>query len=242
MTGARWRFSLRLIYLFLIDKIHLGFIFEVNGTEVRLFFKLGCTLFGSDACRAIWQSKWASGKMPCLLCLNVVADEPVGGHDDFFASIVEHDRRRFVRAKCTDIWRKANRLALAVRAWEAGRATKGSWEKLSKALEISYHQEGLRAFSMMKNFASTCFPAKSSRRTACTFFTRTESVNMRQDWRCRSSPHCQGGTTTTEIIVSELIFATAIIMALGRAVPKLCLRSAKLPLSPMHHFRVRHPK
>ncbi len=41
-------------HMFLIDKIHLGFIFEVNGTEVRLFFKLGCTLFDGDAYRAIW--------------------------------------------------------------------------------------------------------------------------------------------------------------------------------------------
>ena len=61
---------------FLVDKIHSeGILLDLDIPDSRfatLHFKLSSLVADGDALRAIWNCKGASGKLPCLICKNVV--------------------------------------------------------------------------------------------------------------------------------------------------------------------------
>ncbi len=88
--------------------------------------------------------------------MNVVTDDELVAEDDFFVSVSEHDHRKFLPATSADVFRKADRLAEAVRDWEQGRGRKNVWETLSKASGVSYHPDGLLYDAELRVFLDPC--------------------------------------------------------------------------------------
>ena len=119
--------------------LHVG----ENDEAYRFFFKLQAVLLDGDAYRAVWSSKGASGKLPCLKCLNVISDKDIVMAKPEFVHFSEHDSTRFIRATSADIWAKADALEKKVADRAAGRCTQAALDMLSTAVGLTYQKNGL---------------------------------------------------------------------------------------------------
>lgn len=133
---------------FLVDKVGSdGVLLDLaipGSQHARLHFRLGNVLADGDAYRAIWSAKGAAGKLPCLLCKNVLVDRTASR---YLVHISCPHAEKFDLASNEDIWEKADKLT----ASSAG--TKASHSKLQMALGLTYSPSGLLWDEELRPFA-----------------------------------------------------------------------------------------
>jgi hypothetical protein len=100
-----------------------------------LYFVSGNIVADGDAYRAIWSVKGASGKLPCILCKNVLNDKV---ESDYLVHISCPHVERFDAASSEDIWEKADTLVR-----HAAVASRKDFEQLQMVFGITYNPEGL---------------------------------------------------------------------------------------------------
>lgn len=74
---------------------------------VRAYFSLGNVVADGDAYRAIWSAKGAAGKLPCLLCKNVLSERV---ESEYLVHLSCPFYKRFDLATDEEIWEKADKL------------------------------------------------------------------------------------------------------------------------------------
>ena len=102
-----------------------------------VYFKLGNLLLDGDAHRMIMNSKGASGKLPCMCCLNVLKIGSLLPSPDF-VHLDCADYTKFVFASNEDVWTKADELeekSLVL--------NKSEFEREQAARGITYNPRGL---------------------------------------------------------------------------------------------------
>jgi len=124
---------------FLVDKIHSdGVLLDLNIPGSRfatVYFKLGSLVADGDALRAIWSSKGASGKLPCIVCKNVVNDDV---RSDYFVPLSCANPSLFDYASNADVWGKADVLHA-----RRGAGTKRAFLDLQMLHGLTYNPNGL---------------------------------------------------------------------------------------------------
>ena len=97
---------------FLADRIdHDGMLLDLGIPDSRfanVYLKLGNVVADGDAYRALWSAKGASGKLPCLLCKNVLSQRVNS------ATLVHLSCpyvERFALASNEEVWEKADKIA-----------------------------------------------------------------------------------------------------------------------------------
>ena len=99
------------------------------------YFSLGNIVADGDALRAVYSSKGSSGKLPCLLCNNVL-NERVASPGLVHISCAEVEK--FQLASDADLWRKADHLRAL-----CGTITKTAFEHKELLYGLTYCPEGL---------------------------------------------------------------------------------------------------
>ena len=124
---------------FLSDKLaEQGVVLDLDipGSRYATFyFAVGNVVADGDAYRAIWSAKGASGKLPCLLCKNVLSDHVVS---DYLVHFSCPHVERFDAASSSDIWEKVDKLHERVAA-----VSKKDFENLQMLYGITYAPTGL---------------------------------------------------------------------------------------------------
>jgi hypothetical protein len=132
-------FKVMLRRLFLVEKIGSDGIcidLAVPGTGyVNLYFGLGNIVADGDALRGIWSSKGASGKLPCLLCKNVVNEQVLS---PYVVDLSCCDPARFDLITDEQLWQKVDALHA-----QHGVGTKKSFAETQIMYGITYCPEGL---------------------------------------------------------------------------------------------------
>jgi len=100
-----------------------------------LFFRLGNLVADGDALRAVLSAKGASGKLPCILCKNVLSKHRGSNYLVHFSCT---DPNLFDLATNEEIWAKADALHGA-----AGAISKRQFEELQTATGLTYCPDGL---------------------------------------------------------------------------------------------------
>jgi hypothetical protein len=97
---------------FLTDRIdHDGVLLDLGIPDSRyanVYLKLGSVVADGDAYRAIWSAKGASGKLPCLLCKNILSQRTNSVYLQHFSCPYAD---RFDLATNEDVWEKADKIA-----------------------------------------------------------------------------------------------------------------------------------
>ena len=89
-------------------KIQDGFCVSLGeDCTIRMCLKLGNFLADGEAHRSTWNVKGAAGKLPCILCKNVLSERVVS---DYLIHISCADVNLFDRASNSDIFEKADKL------------------------------------------------------------------------------------------------------------------------------------
>ena len=121
---------------FEVDKIHEGIVVRIRDTFVRIYVSIGSILADGDAQRAVFSVKGASGKVPCILCKNVLSERT---DSDYLVHLSEADPAKFDLSTSAEIWEKCDKLVrLAPPA-----TTKTSHESLQLAYGVSYNVHSL---------------------------------------------------------------------------------------------------
>jgi hypothetical protein len=132
-------FRVMLRRLFLVEKISSDGIcidLAVPGTGyVNLYFGLGNIVADGDALRGIWSAKGSSGKLPCILCKNVVSEQVLS---PYMVDLSCCDPARFDLATDEQIWQKVDALHA-----QHGVGSKKSFEDTQMMYGITYCPEGL---------------------------------------------------------------------------------------------------
>ena len=125
--------------LFLHDRLlEDGVLLDLGvpaGRYARFHFQLGNILADGDAIRAIFSWKGASGKLPCMLCSNVLSERCAS---DRLVYIDCPHVERFLLASDDEIWAKADRLHA-----DHGTGTKTAFENLQKIYGLTYCPDGV---------------------------------------------------------------------------------------------------
>lgn len=124
---------------FLADKVGSeGVLLDLGipgSRYARVFFRLGNIVADGDAFRALWSAKGASGKLPCLMCKNVLSERVSSSYlVHFSCPHVE----LFDLASNEDIWEKADMLTAS-----RSRARRAEHEQLQMRLGLTDNPEGL---------------------------------------------------------------------------------------------------
>jgi hypothetical protein len=97
---------------FLTDRIdHDGVLLDLDIPDSRyanVYLKLGNVVADGDAYRAIWSAKGASGKLPCLLCKNILSQRTNSVYLQHFSCPYAD---RFDLATNEEVWEKADKIA-----------------------------------------------------------------------------------------------------------------------------------
>lgn len=136
--GASACFRILFQRWFEVDKISEGFTLDlgVPGTRHATFFlRLGNVVADGDAYRAIWSAKGASGKLPCLVCRNVLSERVAS---DYLVHISCPDPDRLDPASNEDIWEKADFLSES-----RGILSKPAFDRQQMVAGLTYNEDGL---------------------------------------------------------------------------------------------------
>jgi hypothetical protein len=151
--GMSHVFRVMLTRMFLTEKIGSDGVcidLAVPGTRfATLYFALGNIVADGDALRSIWSSKGAAGKLPCILCKNVVNDVLPSA---YLVGISCTDCGRFDTATDRDIWQKADDLHAQFAATGQNR----DFNQLQMMYGITYSPEGLLWDRALRDVAITC--------------------------------------------------------------------------------------
>ena len=138
--------------MFIRDRIRDdGILLDLGGgRHVNLFFQLGNIIADVEGHRAIWSAKGASGKLPCLLCLNVLSEHV---ESDYLVHFSCADADLFDIASDSDIWKKADILES-----ESRTATKKAFDRLQMVHGLTYSPHGLLWSMPLRRYVSptTC--------------------------------------------------------------------------------------
>jgi hypothetical protein len=137
--GIPAAFRVMLRRLFLVEKIGSDGIcidLAVPGTGyVNLYLRLGNIVADGDALRGIWSAKGSSGKLPCILCKNVVNDQVLS---PYLVDLSCCDPARFDLITDEQIWQKVDALHA-----QHGVGTKKSFAETEIVYGMTYCPEGL---------------------------------------------------------------------------------------------------
>lgn len=125
--------------LFLHDRVHdHGVVLDIDapaGRYARFHFRLSNIVADGDALRGIFSSKGASGRLPCMCCLNVLSEQVTSPG---LVCIDCPDIDLCKSASNQDIWQKADKLHAA-----HGSITKTRFEEMQKNYGLTYCPQGL---------------------------------------------------------------------------------------------------
>ena len=150
--GMSHAFKVMLSRMFLSDKISSdGVIVDLavpGSRHATMYLGLGNLVADGDALRAIWSSKGAAGKLPCIFCKNVVNEK---FESPYLVHISCTDSSKFDRATDHDIWHKADDL----HAFH-GHGTKKLFEETQMVYGLTYSPNGLLWNRALRDVATTC--------------------------------------------------------------------------------------
>lgn len=116
-----------------------GVLLELpGGRVVNIYLAAGPLLADGEALRAVWNGKGAAGKLPCLLCKNLVNDDEAAANSSYLVPLSCSDAKRFDLMEDQDFWEKADTLR-EKKATE----TKGVFNKIQMAMGITFCPSGL---------------------------------------------------------------------------------------------------
>ena len=115
----------------------------------RLYFKMGRIVEDTDAIRATWSCKGASGKLCCMLCSNVVNDDSISSPD--VVSIACSNASLFRKETNATLWKKADNLHAQVHT-----STKKAFAELELLYGLSYNPDGLLWDHALRPFVRPC--------------------------------------------------------------------------------------
>ena len=125
--------------LFLHDRLlEDGVVLDLgvpNGRYARFHFQLGNILADGDAIRAIFSCKGASGKLPCMLCNNVLNERC---SSDRLVYIDCPDVERFQLTSDEEMWAKVDKLHA-----DRSIVSNAAFHNQEMVYGFTYHQEGL---------------------------------------------------------------------------------------------------
>lgn len=124
---------------FLDDKVRSDGILldlDILGSRfVRVFLKLGNMVADGDAYRAIWSAKGASGKVPCLMCKNVISDRT---SSRYLVHLSCPFAERFDLMSNEEIWEKADKVSASREV-----SNKSTHEALQRTLGLTDNPDGV---------------------------------------------------------------------------------------------------
>ena len=104
----------------------------------NVYFAAGPLIADADAIRAVFSCKGASGKVPCILCKNVINDAAAAASSDYLVDLTCGDARLCDFATDADIWEKVDSLQDQQAA-----LTKSSFEALQMAYGLTFNADSL---------------------------------------------------------------------------------------------------
>lgn len=112
---------------------------QISGAQpVVFYFQLGNAIADGDAYRAMWAAKGASGKLPCLLCKNILKDaDDIPRGSTYLRHMSCSSPDLFDAASDADIWEKADVLTLN----SGGAKTK--LQQMQKVFGLNFSPHGI---------------------------------------------------------------------------------------------------
>jgi len=108
-----------------------------NRRFANIYLKPGVLITDGEALRAIWSAKGASGKLPCLLCKNLVHDPDAAARSDYLVDLGDPEGE-FDLASDADLWEKADTLQS-----QAAVLSKTAFERLQLLQGLTYNPRSL---------------------------------------------------------------------------------------------------